>query len=108
MVRGAPALEIIRLLSEQGAYVRAHDPVAIPHAREDLENIEIEFVDDAYAVSIAADAVVIITDWNEYRSLNLHALAKPMSTPILIDGRNIYSPDEARDAGFQYMGIGRG
>ncbi len=107
-VRGAPALEIIRLLNEQGAYVRAHDPVAIPHAREDLENIEIEFVEDAYAVSIAADAIVIITDWNEYRSLNLHALAKPMSTPILIDGRNIYSPDEARDAGFQYMGIGRG
>ena len=107
-VRGAPALEIIRLLNEQGAYVRAHDPVAIPHAREDLENIEIEFVEDAYAVSSAADAIVIITDWNEYRSLNLHALAKPMSTPILIDGRNIYSPDEARDAGFQYMGIGRG
>ena len=107
-VRGAPALEIIRLLNEQGAYVRAHDPVAIPHAREDLENIEIEFVEDAYAVSTAADAIVIITDWNEYRSLNLHALAKPMSTPILIDGRNIYSPDEARDAGFQYMGIGRG
>lgn len=107
-VRGAPALEIIRLLNEQGAYIRAHDPVAIPHAREDLENIEIEFVEDAYAVSNAADAIVIITDWNEYRSLNLHTLAKPMSTPILIDGRNIYSPDEARDAGFQYMGIGRG
>lgn len=107
-VRGAPALEIIRLLSEQGVYVRAHDPVAIQHAREDLEDIEIEFVEDAYAVSEAADAVVLVTDWDEYRVLNLHMLAKPMTTPILIDGRNIYSPDEARKAGFQYMGIGRG
>ena len=107
-VRGAPALEIIRLLNEHGAYVRAHDPAAIPHAREALENIEIEFVENAYAVSDAADAVVLITDWSEYRALNLRALAKPMNIPILIDGRNFYSPDEARDAGFRYMGIGRG
>ena len=107
-VRGAPALEIIRLLSEQGAYIRAHDPVAIQPAREDLEDIEIEFVEDAYAVSEAADAVVLVTDWDEYRELNLHLLAKSMTTPILIDGRNIYSPDEAREARFQYMGVGRG
>ena len=107
-VRGAPALEIIRLLSEQGAYVRAHDPVAVQHARADLEDIEIEFVEEAYAVSEAADAVVLVTDWDEYRGLNLQILAKPMITPILIDGRNIYSPDEARAAGFRYIGIGRG
>ncbi len=107
-VRGAPALEIIRLISEQGAYVRAHDPVAVQHARADLEDIEIEFVEEAYAVSEAADAVVLVTDWDEYRGLNLQILAKPMITPILIDGRNIYSPDEARAAGFQYIGIGRG
>ena len=107
-VRGAPALEIIRLLSEQGAYVRAHDPVAVQHARGDLEDVEIEFVEDAYAVSEGADAVVLVTDWDEYQVLNLRILAKPMTTPILIDGRNIYSPDEAREAGFQYIGIGRG
>ena len=107
-VRGAPALEIIQLISEQGAYVRAHDPVAVQHARADLEDIEIEFVEEAYAVSEAADAVVLVTDWDEYRGLNLQILAKPMITPILIDGRNIYSPDEARAAGFQYIGIGRG
>lgn len=107
-VRGAPALEIIQLISEQGAYVRAHDPVAVQHARADLEDVEIEFVEDAYAVSEAADAVVLVTDWDEYRGLNLQILAKPMITPILIDGRNIYSPDEARAAGFQYIGIGRG
>ena len=107
-VRGAPALEIIRLISEQGAYVRAHDPVAVQHARADLEDVEIEFVEDAYAVSEAADAVVLVTDWDEYRGLNLQILAKPMITPILIDGRNIYSPDEARAAGFRYIGIGRG
>lgn len=107
-VRGAPALEIIRLISEQGAYVRAHDPVAVQHACADLEDVEIEFVEDAYAVSEAADAVVLVTDWDEYRGLNLQILAKPMITPILIDGRNIYSPDEARAAGFQYIGIGRG
>lgn len=107
-VRGAPALEIIQLISEQGAYVRAHDPVAVQHARADLEDVEIEFVEDAYAVSEAADAVVLVTDWDEYRGLNLQILAKPMITPILIDGRNIYSPDEARAAGFRYIGIGRG
>jgi UDPglucose 6-dehydrogenase len=107
-VRGSPALEIIRLLDEQGAYVRAHDPVAIPYAREGLGEIEVEFVEDAYAVSDAADAVVLVTDWDEYQALNLRLLAKPMNTPILIDGRNSYSPDEARKAGFLYMGIGRG
>ena len=107
-VRGSPALEIIQLLDEQGAYVRAHDPVAIPFARQSLEGIEVEFVEDAYAVSDDADAVALVTDWSEYQELDLHALAKPMNTPILIDGRNIYSPEEARKAGFRYMGIGRG
>ena len=107
-VRGSPALEIIRLLHEQGAYVRAHDPVAIPHARGHVADIDVEFVEDAYAVSGGADAVVLITDWDEYRAINLRVLAEPMNTPILIDGRNIYSPDEARNAGFKYMGIGRG
>lgn len=106
-VRGSPALDIIRLLDEQGAYIRAHDPVAISHARQSLEDIEVEFVDDPYAVSEAADALVLVTDWDEYQSLNLNMLAKPMITPFLIDGRNIYSPDKAREAGFLYMGIGR-
>ena len=107
-VRGSPALEIIQLLDEQGAYVRAHDPVAIPYARQGLGDIEVEYVEDAYAVSTHADAVVLVTDWDEYRALNLHVLARSMNTPILIDGRNVYSPDEAREAGFRYMGIGRG
>ncbi len=111
-VREAPALDIIRELIAAGATVRAHDPIAIPNAQAALhkENAtipELQFTEDVYALSYDADALVLVTEWDFYHRLELRRLAKQMKTPILIDGRNVYSPEEARTAGFHYIGVGR-
>lgn len=108
-VRESPALEIIRLLSERGAHVQAHDPVAIPKAREAIKGmgLEVEFKADPYQVAEGADAILVATEWDEYRTLDLKELCRRMHTPILVDGRNIYPPEEVKAAGLLYMGVGR-
>ncbi|MGY4706912.1 UDP-glucose dehydrogenase family protein [Candidatus Bipolaricaulota sp. J31] len=106
-VREAPSLDIIRTLVERGAHVRAHDPVALPKAKEALAGLEVEFVDTPYAAAHGADALVLVTEWPEYRQLDLRKLAAAMRTPVLLDGRNIFSFAEARAAGFVYLGMGR-
>lgn len=106
-VRESPALEIIRLLIDRGAHVQAHDPVAVSKAREVLKRMEVEFKASPYQVADGADAVLVATEWDEYRTLDLKELSRRMHTPILVDGRNIYRPEEARAAGLLYMGVGR-
>lgn len=112
-VREAPALEIISELVAAGAKVRAHDPIAIPNARRALhlkghvDEGSLLFVEDAYQLSYDADALVLVTEWEFYHKLELRRLVKQMRTPILVDGRNLYSPEEARSAGFHYIGVGR-
>lgn len=106
-VREAPSLDLIRLLTERGAHVQAHDPVAIVNARAVLTDFEVDFVESPYQVAEGADALVLVTEWNEYRTLNLAELARRMRRPVLVDGRNMFPPDEARKAGFLYMGVGR-
>ena len=106
-VRETPALDIIRALIERGAHVRAHDPVAIPHAQQSLKELDVEFEEDVYRVADGADALVLVTGWEEYHSLDLAELAKRMKNSVLIDGRNFFIPDDAHTAGFVYMGIGR-
>jgi UDPglucose 6-dehydrogenase len=112
-IREAPALDIIRELIAAGATVRAHDPIAIPnaqaalHGKDETTNPELHFTENVYELSYDADALVLITEWDFYHKLELRRLAKQMKTPILIDGRNVYSPEEARTAGFHYIGIGR-
>lgn len=106
-VRESPALEIIHLLAERGAHIQAHDPVAIPKAREAVKDIEVEFKDNPYQVADGADAIVVATEWDEYRTLDLRELSQRMHTPILVDGRNIYRPEEVKVAGLLYMGVGR-
>ncbi len=106
-VREAPALEIIRHLLEAGANVRAHDPIAIPNAKRALSGLSVDFYEDAYRIAADADALLLVTEWELYHKLDLRKLAKQMKTPILIDGRNIYAPQEARAAGFLYSGVGR-
>ena len=109
----APALDIIRELIAAGATVRAHDPIAIPnaqaalHGKDETTNPELHFTENVYELSYDADALVLITEWDFYHKLELRRLAKQMKTPILIDGRNVYSPEEARTAGFHYIGVGR-
>ena len=112
-IREAPSLDIIRELIAEGVTVRAHDPIAIGNARRALNgknqpaNSELRFTEDIDELAYDADALVLVTEWEFYHKLQLRKLAKQMKTPILIDGRNIYSPQEARAAGFHYIGIGR-
>ncbi len=112
-VREAPSLDIIRELLAAGATVRAHDPIAIENAQRALSgkdpsaHTNLYFTEDIDALAYDADALVLVTEWELYHRLQLRKLAKQMKTPILIDGRNVYSPAEARAAGFHYIGVGR-
>lgn len=112
-IREAPSLDIIRELVAEGATVRAHDPIAIENAQHALSgkdqpaNSGVHFTEDIDELAYDADALVLVTEWDFYHKLELRRLAKQMKTPILIDGRNIYSPEEVRAAGFHYIGIGR-
>ena len=106
-IREAPALDIIHRLVGEKANVRAHDPVALQNARYALNGLPIVFTSDVFQLAHNADALVLITDWDEYQRMDLGVLANRMNTPLLIDGRNVYAPQEAQAAGFHYIGIGR-
>jgi len=105
-MREAPSLALIAGLAERGAQVIAFDPVA-RHQAEQLLN-GIEYAPDAQSVAEGADALVIVTEWDEFRALNLETLATKMRGKALIDLRNVYDPEDARRAGLAYSGIGRG
>ena len=104
-MREAPSLDIAKVLIAAGATVRAYDPAAVERARTLIPDIE--YLKDAYEVASGADALVLITEWNEFRQLDLRRLRQLMRQPVLIDGRNIYDPDELKELGFTYRGVGR-
>jgi UDPglucose 6-dehydrogenase len=106
-IREAPSIDLVKHLTERGAHVRAHDPVAIANARGVLSGYDVEFGDDPYEVAAGCDALVLVTEWDEYRRLNLDQLAACMRIPILVDGRNLFRAEAARGAGFHYQGVGR-
>ena len=103
--REAPSLSLVVGLQDLGAIVRAYDPVGMGRAR--LELPDIEYCSDAYACARGADALVIVTEWAQFRALDLARLKQEMAKPIIIDLRNIYRPDEMARAGFTYESIGR-
>lgn len=105
-LRDAPALEILRDLRELGAEVRACDPVAGPGAVRLVPDLDLR--NDAYETAEGADAIVMCTEWNEYKQLNLQRVRSLMRTPVLIDGRNVYDPVVMREYGFVYRAMGRG
>lgn len=105
-LREAKSLEIIRFLLDRGARVRAYDPVAMNGAKALMP--EIELVENAYAAAEGADALVIVTEWNEFKLLNLERIRKMMAQPIVFDGRNIYKIESMLEAGLEYYCIGRG
>ena len=105
-MRDAPSLALIAGLTERGAKVVAFDPVAREQAEKLISGIE--FTDDAESAARGADALVIVTEWDEFRALDLAAIAGSMRGRILVDLRNVYEPDEARRAGLRYFGVGRG
>ena len=104
-MRDAPSLAIIPALQQAGAQIAAHDPIGMDQAQSLFT--QVDFCEDAYHAADAADAVVIVTEWDAYRALDLHQLKEVMKTPLLIDLRNIYRPQEMTRHGFTYLGIGR-
>ena len=104
-MREAPSLEIIPALQNAGASVRAYDPEGIEEARKLLDDVD--WCDNAYQTMENADALVIITEWNEFRGLDFSRVRGLLKTPLLVDLRNIYNPTEMADAGFDYHSVGR-
>ncbi|MEL7435869.1 MAG: nucleotide sugar dehydrogenase, partial [Chloroflexota bacterium] len=105
-IRDAPALTIARMLINQGATVRGYDPVAMENVSEEMP--EIELMDNAYEVIDGADALLVLTEWNEFKQLDMERVKSLLNKPNLIDGRNIYKPTVMTDMGFSYRGVGRG
>ncbi|MBV9062282.1 MAG: UDP-glucose/GDP-mannose dehydrogenase family protein [Alphaproteobacteria bacterium] len=103
-MRDAPSLVILPGLQEKGATIRAYDPEGMDEARKHLD---IAFCKDAYQAVSGADAVVILTEWNEFRALDLKRMKALMKAPVMIDLRNIYRPAQMAEAGFTYTSVGR-
>lgn len=105
-MRDAPSIDIANALLSEGAKVRAYDPVAIENAKPLLPDVEM--MPDAYALAEGCDALIVITDWNEFKHLDMMRIYNSMKTAILYDGRNIYDPVLMNQIGFKYRGVGRG
>jgi UDPglucose 6-dehydrogenase len=105
-MREAPSIPLVNGLVERGAAVSAFDPVARQQAEEVFTGVE--FADDAYAAADGADALVIVTEWDEFRALDLDRIAASLRGKVLVDLRNVYDRDEAEGAGLTYYGVGRG
>ena len=104
-MRDAPSVDIVRELRARGARVRAYDPVAIPQAEKVLTDIE--YAKDEYDAVREADCLVFMTEWNQFRALNMERVRELMRSPKIADLRNIYQPAAMRELGFEYVGVGR-
>jgi UDPglucose 6-dehydrogenase len=104
-MREAPSIPLITGLCDMGAKVRAFDPASMTEARRELPDID--YCDDAYACAEGADALVIVTEWVQFRALDLPRLKRIMKQPIMVDLRNVYRPDEMAELGFVYDSVGR-
>lgn len=104
-MREAPAIDIINELQKRGARVTAFDPVAMEEARKSLPDIN--YAKDEYDAIKDADALVLITEWNQFRALNMDKVKQLLKTPKIVDLRNIYEPADMREQGFEYVGVGR-
>jgi len=105
-MRDAKSLEVIRQLQSAGARIRAYDPVANGNAKR-LLPASVVFGMSAYDAAEGADAIALVTEWNEFRFLNLERLRGLMRRPLIFDGRNLYEPERMRRLGFEYYSIGR-
>jgi UDPglucose 6-dehydrogenase len=104
-MRDAPSIVIINKLQEKGAKIKAFDPVAMENAKKTLKNVE--FCEDAYSVADKADILIILTEWNEFKKINLQKIKEMMRHPVIVDARNIYDASKLRDMDFMYAGVGR-
>lgn len=106
-LRDAPAITLAQHLLERGAVVKAHDPVAMPHARERHDDLELRYEDDELALARGCDALVVVTEWQQYRHLDWAAVAEAMHGNLVLDARNALKPETVRAAGLSYVGVGR-
>ncbi|UCC77705.1 MAG: UDP-glucose/GDP-mannose dehydrogenase family protein, partial [Anaerolineales bacterium] len=105
-IRDAPSIDIVRFLQQEGARVRAYDPVSVDNARRVLGDVS--FYDSPYALAEGADALILMTEWNEFKHLDMQRIARSMRQAVLIDARNVYDPSKLRALRFKYRGVGRG
>jgi UDPglucose 6-dehydrogenase len=104
-IRFAPALDIIHRLQGEGAKIKVFDPVAMEKAEKALKNVT--FCKTPYEAAQGADCLALVTEWADFKTLDFRRLKRVMTTPIVIDGRNLYDPKKVRAAGFEYHGMGR-
>ena len=107
-VRESPAIDIIQALLQKGAKVKAYDPEGMDEFKKAVNSINLTYGMDAYSVVKGVDGLVILTEWNEFRNLDLKEVKKLMAQPLIIDLRNIYEPERMFELGYQYIGVGRG
>jgi UDPglucose 6-dehydrogenase len=104
-MRDAPSLDIIPALVEAGAKIKAYDPEAMEEAKHLLDGID--YAENAYGAVDGADAMVILTEWDQFRALDLERIKASLNGDVVVDLRNIYSPDDMAKRGFTYTSIGR-
>ena len=104
-MRFAPSVDIIADLQAHGAKIKAFDPHAMERAKDQLKNVQ--YCADSYAVCKGSDCLVVLTEWNEFKELDLKKVKKLLHQPVVIDGRNIYDPAKMKELGFRYFSVGR-
>lgn len=104
-MREAPSIYIINALQKEGAQIKAYDPIAMANAAKLLKGVA--FGKDSYDVAKDADALLVLTEWNEFKLLDLGKIKRFMKSPVIFDGRNIYNPEKTKNLGFIYKGVGR-
>jgi UDPglucose 6-dehydrogenase len=105
-MRDAPSVTIANLLLQSGATVKAYDPIAMKEAAKALPAVKM--ADSPYSLAKGCHLLMVNTEWNEFRQLDLRKIKDSMESPLLFDGRNIYDPDKMSEIGFRYRGVGRG
>jgi UDPglucose 6-dehydrogenase len=106
-IRESPAIAIIQSLIAEGCRVKAYDPAATKRAAEVLPEASVEFVNSPYDAAEHADAMLVLTEWQEFKTIDLSRIRKALRYPIVIDGRNLFSPSDMQKHGFIYLSIGR-
>lgn len=104
-IRNSPAVKIIKQLKKEGANIQAYDPQAMENTKKEIDDIK--YFKDPYEAVTGAEALIICTEWDEFKNLDLQKIKELMVTPIIFDGRNIFDPKKTMDLGFKYFGVGR-
>jgi len=104
-IRQSPSIDIIKLLLKEGVHIRCFDPLAMKNTRKILPDLT--YCQDEYETARDSDALVIATEWNQFRNLDLAKIKKLLKTPVLIDLRKLYEPENTKKLGFVYEGVGR-